>query len=284
VWAGVVVIGGVTCWMGREAVAHAQGGGGSVAPQAMRADLRIRQRQVNARGRPVGVASPGVTLHVDRRQVSGRWHVTITLADIDRPRVRTNKGVALLDNPFFVTRLEYDEGSGGEPTFYDAGGRRVTVATDAQRRQLGLTSAQRKANWDASALAGRVGRASPPMQALAAGLVSDTSTSERDRRRQRLEQRYGRSVGRVRGLDRFVVTLPDETEEALVAPDTALPVEINATRQGALIAHLQLLYDRTSSGYVRRLVRSEQAVGDAAGSRAVTEIELANLDMTGGAR
>jgi hypothetical protein len=270
--------------MARGPVAHAQGGSASAGPQAMRADLHIRQQQVNASGRAIGVASPGVTLHVDRRQVSGRWHVTIALTDIDRPRVRTDKGLTPLDNPFVVTRLEYDEGSGGEPAFYDASGHRVTVATDAQRRQLGLSSSQRKTNWDASVLAGRVGRVAAPTQALMSGLVADTSTSERDRRRQRLEQRYGRSVGRVRGLDRFVVSLPDETEEALVAPDTALPMEINATRQGALIAHLQLTYDRTSNGFVRRLVRSEQAVGDAAGSRAVTEIELANLDMTGGAR
>jgi hypothetical protein len=51
-----------------------------------------------------------------------------------------------------------------------------------------------------------------------------------------------------------------------------------------LISHVQVTYDRTSRGFVRRLFRAEQAVGDAGGSRAVTEIELANLDMTGGAR
>jgi hypothetical protein len=284
VWAGIVVIGGATYWIERGAITHAQSGGAGAGPQAMRADLRIRQQQVNASGRAIGVASPGVTLHVDRRQASGRWHVTISLAGIDRPRVRTNKGTSLLDNPFFVTRLEYDEGSGGEPAFYDAAGRRVTVATDAQRRQLGLPASQRKTNWDVNVLAGRVMRMSPPAQALTAGLVTDSSTSERDKRRQRLEQRYGRSSGRVRGLDRFVVSVPDETEEVLVAPDTALPVEINATQRGALVAHLQFTYDRTSTGFVRRLLRSEQAVGDAAGSRAVTEIELANLDMTGGTR
>jgi hypothetical protein len=278
------MIGGATYWMGRGEIAHAQNGSAGAGPQAMRVDLRVRQQRVNASGRAIGAASPGVTLHVDRRQSSGRWHVTISLAAIDRPSVRTNKGTALLDNPFVVARMEYDEGSGGEPAFYDASGRRVTMATDAQRRQLGLTSAQRKTNWDVNVLAGRVGRASAPTQALAAGLVADTSTSERDRRRQRLEQRYGRSVGRVRGLDRFVVALPDETEEALVAPDTALPMEINATRRGALISHVQVTYDRTSRGFVRRLFRAEQAVGDAGGSRAVTEIELANLDMTGGAR
>src|SRR4029079_13941835 len=64
--------------------AHAQStprkdGASPDARRAMQADLRIRQMQVGADGRAVGVASPGLVLHLDRRAAGGRLEMGATL-------------------------------------------------------------------------------------------------------------------------------------------------------------------------------------------------------------
>lgn len=287
---GVVVVAGSASWFGRE-VAHAAppgpvpAAGPAPAPRAMQADLRIRQRQVAADGTPLGVAAPGVVLHVDRRLQAGHWRLTMTMSEVDRPRVTTPRGTSLLENPFVVSRLEYDEDAGGEPVLYDRTGRRVGMATDEQRRRLGVAVSLRRTTWDADVLAGQVGHGAPPAggRPITTGLLADAGQAPA--RRQRFEGRYGRAVGRVRGLDRFVLTMAGQTEEALVTPDSVLPVEVNLARSTGLASHIQLTYDsKPAVGFVRRLLHSEEVSNEASGTRLVTDIEMANLVVDGGAR
>jgi len=288
---GALVVAGAAVFGVRGKVAHAApAGSASVgaqmsAPRAMQADLLIRQMQVAADGTALGVAAPAVVLHVDRRQQSGRWRLTMTLAGVDRPRVTTPRGTSLLENPFAVARLEYDEEGGGEPVLYDRTGRRVAIAGDEQRRGLGVAAGLRRTTWDPDVLAGQVGRAAPPAggRQITTGLLAEAGQAPA--RRQGLESRYGRPVGRVRGLDRFVLTISNQTEEVLVAPDSALPVELNVARGGILASHIQLAYDSNATvGFVRRLLHSEQVASDVSGARLVTDIEMANLVVDGGVR
>jgi hypothetical protein len=287
---GMVVIGGSAFWLGRE-VAHAAPVGAAPAarqtsaPRAMQADLRIRQIQVAADGTPLGVGAPGLVLHVDRRLQAGHWRLTMTMGGVDRPRVTTPRGAALLENPFVVSRLEYDEDAGGEPALYDRAGRRVGIATEEQRRRLGVAASLRRTTWDPDVLAGQIGRAAPPAggRPITTGLLADAGLAPT--RRQRLEARYGRAIGRVRGLDRFVLAMGAQTEEALVTVDSALPVEVNLVRGTGLASHIQLTYDSNPAvGFVRRLLHSEEVSNEASGSRLVTDIEMANLVVDGGAR
>ncbi|MEO8483887.1 MAG: hypothetical protein ABI634_16880 [Acidobacteriota bacterium] len=286
VMGGLVVIGLSASWSGRE-VAHAAPTGvvRAPAPRAMQADLRIRQIQVAADGTPLGVAAPGVVLHVDRRLQAGHWRLTMTMSGVDRPTVTTPRGTTMLENPFVVSRLEYDEDAGGEPLLYDRAGRRIGVATEEQRRRLGVAASLRRTTWDPDVLAGQVGRAAVPAggRQMTTGLVAEAGQAPT--RRQRLEARYGRVVGRVRGLDRFVLVTGSQTEEALVTTDSALPVEVNVARGGSLASHIRLTYDSNPAvGFVRRLLHGEEVSNEVSGARLVTDVEMANLVVDGGAR
>lgn len=287
---GVVVIGGSAFWMGRQ-VAHAAPAGGvpaaaeAAAPRAMQADLRIRQMQVAANGTPLGVAAPGVVLHVDRHLQGGHWRLTMTMSEVERPRVTTPRGATLLENPFMISRLEYDEDAGGEPVLYDRAGRRVAIPTDEQRRRIGVAASLRRTTWDRDVLAGQVAGVTPPAggRAITTGLLVEARLAPT--RRQRFEARYGRPIGRVRGLDRFVMATGNQTEEALVTPDSSLPVEVNLARAGVLASHIQITYDSNPAvGFVRRLLHSEEVSNEASGARLVTEVEMANLVVDGGVR
>jgi hypothetical protein len=272
----------------RGPVAHAQGGPRAARPspaaqgKTMRADLRIRHGRITSSGSDAGDAAPTVNLHVERRREAGRWRTAVTLTGIDQPEVRSARGAARLDNPFLATRLEYDEGDPA-PRLYDRTGRIVELPSELDRRRLGLPASLRRTTWDADALASKVGSGFVPGAAPAdpTGLVVDAS--RRDDRRQQLSRRYGGPEGRVRGFDRYLSSAGDETEEVLVAPDAVLPVEVNTTRQGQLISHVQFEYESDPTlGFVRRRSRAEQLAGDAAGTRLVTEIELTNLSVTSG--
>lgn len=287
---------GAMSWLPQPRSVHAQanatGASQTVSPppddqhRPVQADLRIAHRLRTADGRDAGGAAPGVVLHVDRRSRGGRWRTTLTLSAIDRPEVRTARGVSLLDNPFLVTRLEYDDESGGEPRLYDRAGRRVRLPGAVERRALGLAARLRRTTWDVDEVAASVpilsGAGGAP--SLASGLVA--TANRRQGRRQQLEARYGAPVGRLRGLDRFVVRRGEMTEEILVSPAANLPVELNTVRGGVLLSRVQLEYQPTSSGdMVRRAMRIEHLVDPSVGTRLATDVDVANLTVgVGGAQ
>jgi hypothetical protein len=279
---GVLLAGGGLYW-GTGGVAHAAAA--ASAPRALQADLVIRQRQVTADGAPLGAAAPGIMLHVDRRLQSGHWKLTMTMTGVEKPVVTTPKGTTLLENPFVVARLEFDEDAGGAPVLYDRSGRQVTLPTTEQQRQLGVAASLRRTTWDPDVTSGQVAGAPPPAggRTITTGLVAEAGLAPA--RRQRFLARYGRPVGRVHGLDRFLRSTGSQVEEALVTPDSSLPVEVNVARGGALASHVQVTYEaHPVAGFARRLVHSEQLSNAASGARIVTDVEMTNLVVDGGAR
>jgi hypothetical protein len=290
VLAGLVVTTAAGVWIARGQVAHAQSsnrgtlasaGSGLATARGMSADFRIRTRQVAASGAAIGPAAPNVTLHLDRRQTGGRWHTSLRLSAIDRAEIRSRRGPSFLDNPFVIARMEYDDGEA--PRMYDRSGRRVQLPGAAERSRLGLARSLRSSTWDPEAMAGRVaGAMTGGPRGAATSLVAEAG--RRDGRRQGLEQRYGRATGRVRGLDRFFHSdgAAGEDEELLVAPESALPVEMNTLQRGALVSRLQLAYENNPTvGFIRRLMRSEQVI-NSVGARLVTDVETTSLTMTDG--
>ncbi len=133
----------------------AQAGADSAGPRATvegvagtaTADVTIRHRRVTTDGGPSGPVMPPVSMKLERRQYSGRWRTTLTLLEAAQPMVRTAGGLVTLDNPFLVSRLEFDEGE-GDARMYDRLGRRLARPTDTERRRFGVTPAQRGAGWD----------------------------------------------------------------------------------------------------------------------------------------
>jgi hypothetical protein len=90
-------------------------------------------------------------------------------------------------------------------------------------------------------------------------------------------------VGRARGFDRYLTTTAEGTQEVLVTPETALPVEINVQTQSGANARSTMAYEPFGvRGQLRKLTRTDQGLG--AAGRAVTEVELSNAVVSDGAQ
>jgi hypothetical protein len=256
------------------------------AAGSVRADIVIRQRQIRTDGRLLRAEGPPLALRVDRRFAQGKWRTTYTFQATHRPRVRSGNALVDIENPFLVSRVEYDEQT-SDVQAYDRAGRRVSFPTDADRRRFGVTAAERGPGWDS-----RLFRNSTPEVpgGLSGPQVPDgifLDSTDRDRRRLDLQRKFGNAVGRVRGLDRFVLREDDATREVLVAPTTALPAEINTARRGALASRVQLEYVAVGTlGHVRQNLRSERpASAQATDELIVTDLAMTNIEVgTGGAR
>ena len=71
-----------------------------------------------------------------------------------------------------------------------------------------------------------------------------------DDRRLALQRRFGKAVGRLRGLDRYLESAPDHTTEVLADPDWTVPVEINVVRGGQLQSRARFSLRRRSRRFV----------------------------------
>ena len=91
-------------------------------------------------------------------------------------------------------------------------------------------------------------------------------------------RRFGPSLGRLGGRDRYLASQGDELTETLVEPSTMLPVEINVARGGALAHRTAIAYGRMPGGrwYIATM-RSEMALPDDAGRRFVSKRSYMNV-------
>lgn len=245
-----------------------------------RADLSVRQTTVPAEGEPDGPVAPALTVRIERRLAGSGWRTTLTLHRIERPQIRGLATGPAVINPFEVVRMEYDE-DGTPPRMYDRQGRLVRLPREADRRRLHTPATLAAGLPVLESLAGRVG---PPPAALTGHSWIDevlVPLETRDARRARIERQLGRPTGQVRGLDRFTTWVGAETHEVLVDPQTAVPVEVNTMRGGQLVARTTLAHIRDAAGVlVRRTMRIERALARAPADRSVTEIELANIQLS----
>ncbi|MGD9904735.1 MAG: hypothetical protein AB7U83_14825 [Vicinamibacterales bacterium] len=99
-----------------------------------------------------------------------------------------------------------------------------------------------------------------------------------------LGRRFGRATGTVGRLSRYVLARDGVVEEALVAGDSALPVEVNRLEQGALVEHHRFDYTAVGEMLVRTRTHSESALRDGSGARLVSVTTLSAVRVDGGAR
>lgn len=239
----------------------------SSPPQARHfsASLAIRHRRFTSTGTPVAVSAPDVVMRMVREHRGGRWKTSLSVDQppelfVDMPGGRTR-----VTNPFLVTRVELDDGD-QEPRLFDRQGRRVRAMTMADLKMLGAAEAVR----------GGTGTAAQPQPAAGAVLLAEAGRQAE--RRQALARAFGAPVGRVRGLDRYVSKTKEGSDEVLVAPDTALPVELASSSAAAGDVRTEVAYQAYGAyGHVRRLMRSEHRFAQADAGRVLTEVELANV-------
>jgi hypothetical protein len=263
--------------------AHPQdsAGAGSSVPvwDSLTADLAIRHYRVAADGTPTGPAVPAMTMRLERAIRGGRSTTTLTLRDLEGPRVQTLSGTRLLSNPFLIARMEVDD-EDGTTRYFDAAGKIVPGPTPADRDQLGLPPSLRSQDGTLDALLAATAKGPGPRgpRSVAGGLFApaDGQTA----RRAALEARFGPARGRVRGLDRFTGLSGEMEYEVLVRPDVSLPVEMSTSRLGQLVMRAELTYDPAPAGFLRRAVRLEQLIPKGDGARAVAQVEISNVTFS----
>ena len=91
---------------------------------------------------------PKVQFRIERSLKGSEWNTVVTLQDFDHPLVRSNTGLKHLDNPFLISRMEYDE-DGAEPRFYNRRGERVRGPNRSDRRLLDVQApSTHELDWD----------------------------------------------------------------------------------------------------------------------------------------
>lgn len=101
-------------------------------------------------------------------------------------------------------------------------------------------------------------------------------------RQQQLEHRFGRAVGRVRGLDRYLTKDGSRVNEMLVHPESALPAEINITEGRTLVEQHRFEYARRGRGWLRTRVSSETAVPGTPAERLLAVSTMDDVRTKGG--
>jgi hypothetical protein len=242
------------------------------------ADITIRQWRVTADGARAGVDPPAVSVRVEAARNGSAWRTSLSMTGLDRPVARGLAGPQALDNPFLVSRLEYDD-DGTPPRMFNARGQLMAMPGENERRALGLPEGLRDKNWDPSAVLGRVGAPGRgPDRTGLAGLV--VGVADAPKRRADVERHFGKRIGQVRGHDQFILRSGAQVDELLITPDTAVPVELNETTEGELTARMEFEYDaQGADALVRRHVRAERAIGKSGGERMVTDLSVTNLTL-----
>jgi len=245
--------------------------------ETVAADLTIRQWHVTAEGTRAGVDPPSVSVRFEAARYGSGWRTSLSTTGLGRVVARGLAGPQVLDNPFIVSRLEYDDD--GAPRMYNAQGQLMAGPGEKERLALGLSSDLRDKNWDPSGVLGRVGAPGRGADRTgAAGLV--VGVADGKKRRADVERKFGPRAGRVRGHDQFILRDGSTVHELLVSAETSVPVELNQTTAGELITHIQFDYEaHGADALVRRHMRAEQAMGDSGGGRLITDLSVANLSF-----
>jgi hypothetical protein len=243
------------------------------------ADITLRRSRVNADGQPIGDSAVAHRYHWERSSASGHWQTTMTLAPADAQSLRTVHGNAAIDDRLLIARIVDDEDGSG-PRIYNKRGDllRAPGRLDELLPATPGSDRERPARQPAAKAAGQQPRGVPsPSQWADNHFIK---RSGHDARRLALQRRHGRPTGQVRGLDRYVTTNADRTEETLVDRQLQLPVETNVVREGRLISHKTMSYeDAAGDLVVRRRVHTERVVSPQTGERAIVELEFTNTRL-----
>lgn len=218
----------------------------------MSVDVSITHAVLDDQSNPVLPGSKPTVFTLARARRGAGWQTTVTY------RRQTGAPTRASAHPLDGARVEFDEASGTTRVYDSAGELNPFLSNDSTG---GPPATNTPGDW-------------------LEGLVADADG--RAARSRDLQQKYGKAVGRVRGLDRFLSTRDDTLEEVLADPRSALPLEINSVRDGVLEHHLVLDYDRRPDGaWVRRRMRTEHLLPGGSGHRSQMTVEFTNVSVAG---
>lgn len=241
------------------------------------ADLSLRQSFIKANGAPQQAQPPATAFRLERSRSSRGWRTVITLSNIDRVTFKATGTIRTAENPYVIARMESD-GDGQPPRLYNLKGQLVTLPTAIDRQLLSapVPSAFKVPDWNALAIRVATTALLPAQDAWIDSVIA--TPDRRTSRRQAIEARFGPARGRVSGLDQYLATTGDVTNEMLVNTDMVVPLEINTALRGTLTTRTMFGHEPKPGGvFVRRFSHAERTLPEAAGARAVTDIEMTNV-------
>jgi hypothetical protein len=219
-------------------------------------DIVLQQSLIGKDGTIPGTLGHTIKYHWKRRYTSTGWR-SVTL--IDRPE-GARRGSS-------ISRIENDE-DGSPIRLYDKAGELIRLPSNPL------------------STSGLVPHPTPIPDAGTRGAANGgrswvenfvLSADTRARRSEAIVREYGKSLGRLGALDRFVVTDAQSTREILVDPQWAAIVEENVIQGGSLVSHLAFSYQPTNTSLIKISSRTETLVSRERELRSVRATQYTNL-------
>jgi hypothetical protein len=218
----------------------------------MSVQVSITREVVDKDGNQVLPVSVPIVFKLARARNLAGWQTVVTY----RKHVGTPTRAS--SHPLDGARVEFDEASGATRVYNSAGELNPLLSTDSTGNLQGALS---------------------PGQWLDGLIARD---NEQPARWRDLLDKYGKPVGQVRGLQRYLTHREETVEEVLADSHSALLREINTVRDGILESHIVFDYERRADGaWMRKSMRAEQVVPGDATHRTRTIVQFTELS-TGG--
>ena len=223
--------------------------------ESVSADVTVSQGLVSQAGTQVGAPVPPARYRWQRRKNGRHWKTTMTMMSSVRPALRLLSGATKEIAPAIV-RIE-DDGDGTAPRFYDDRGREVQPprAADVARSHKVLAGESLALPAVTNQPPGTQSRSIDEGWIRSLGVMR----SEAKTRRDEVLRKFGPALGKLRGMERFLMAVEDGSVEVLIDPDTNVIREWNLVKKGELEARGSSVYDAR----VRRHARAAQVKGGA---------------------
>ncbi len=237
------------------------------------ADVTVRHRRLRSDGSPNGIDAPPVRYRWERTETAAGWKTVLTFQP---PPAAEQRAIATpQDARFEVARVEDDE-DGTPARVFNRLGQRMELPGANDGR---LSNARHLLPATAALAAADNGQRSTSVSGRewVDSVIADPARTQE--RRAGLRRQFGRPTGKVRGLNRFVRTEANRTEELLADPTSALPLEMNVVEGGRLVWHGRFAYSGDRGGASTRQAMHVEQIMSEAGERLSTDLELANVRL-----
>lgn len=224
-------------------------------------DIGVSRHHLTKAGVVIGAPTPTATYRLERSNRSGAWKTVITVLSVERPARFAFTGAIVAPPPFPVARLEDDE-DGTPVRVYDTAGRLLKSPAAA---------AFGPALFSSFTPARSVGRAW--IESFVA------TTAGKAGRLQQFERRFG--PGTPAGAwTRYSRIDGDLSQEVLVDPRLAIPVQEHTRRSGTLTSRRTIDYGPApDDAVVRTAIHSETWAASGADDRAVADATFSNIRL-----
>jgi hypothetical protein len=238
-------------------------------------DMTLNRYEIGADGKPAGFKAPAVTYRFERIAAPWGWRTVFSLIAAERQKVQSLKGPEREIDSLSVVRLE-DDGDGTPIRVTTRDGRRPVSRLPVSAVKDGLDKILSLNPGLSASLFART-KAKPPQSASDREWVDSivASPGKSAARRAALIRRYGGSIGKHQGFDRYESVQGPQRIEVLADPQSSVVVALNTFRDGLAVDRTTLVYTRAEGALVRKGIRSERRVN--AETRAVTEVEFSKI-------